>query len=96
MARFTEVDGVFFTEDHVELSVLGQIDAIAPTQNSTLSDVKKVLAQKAKSLGGNGVIDFVYGQKADSPLKNVFSFRWDTERMKASGKVVKFDGDPRG
>jgi hypothetical protein len=77
------------------MSVLGEVDAVAPTQNSNLTDVKKVLARKAQELGGNGIIDFKYAQKADSPLKNVFSFRWDTERLRASGKVVKFESDPR-
>jgi hypothetical protein len=95
MASFTEVDGVYFTESLVDLPIIGQIDAVAPTQNSTLIDVKKTLAQKARALGGNGIIGFKYGQKADTPLKNVFSFKWDTERMRASGQVVLFASDPR-
>jgi hypothetical protein len=95
MARYTEIDGVYFTEDNIELVVLGQIEAVAPTQNSTLVDVKRTLAQKAKDLGGNGVIGFVYGQKADSPLRHAFGFKWDSERMRASGKVVRFETDPR-
>ena len=70
-------------------------EAVAPTQNSTLAEVKKILALKAIQMGGNGIMDFKYGQKADKPLKNIFSFKWDTERMKASGKVVKFEFDPR-
>ena len=96
MARFSEQSGVYFTEDTLQMSVLGEIAAVAPTQNSNLTDVKKMLAIEAQKLGGNGVIDFKYSQKADSPLKILFSFRWDTERLRASGKVVKFEVDPRG
>lgn len=95
MARFTEVDGVFFTEDSLQMESLGQVNAAAPTQNSTLLDVKRTLAQKAKALGGNGIVGFVYGQKADSALRHAFGFKWDSERMKASGTVVRFESDPR-
>lgn len=96
MTHFTEVNGVYFTESSLAMNVLGRIEVRAATQNTTLTQVKEELAFKAKALGGNGVINFKYGQKADTPLKNIFSFKWDTERMTATGDVVTFEADPRG
>lgn len=93
--RITEQDGVFFTEGAFRLPILGRLEVRAATQNSTLFDLKKEMAQKALVLGGNGVMNFHYSQRADKPLKNVFSLKWDTERLVATGDVVSFDEDPR-
>jgi len=95
MTRFTESDGVLFTEESLNLVLLGSLHVKAPRQNTTLSELKADMARQAKVLGGNGVIEFRYSQRADSPLKNVFSFKWDTERLVGTGKVVLFEGDPR-
>lgn len=95
MAYFTEVLGVIFTEESFDLTVLMSVSGVAATQNTNLSEVKADLARKAVALGGNGVMNFKYSQKADSPLRNIFSFKWDTERIRATGDVVIFDSDPR-
>jgi hypothetical protein len=95
MARFTEVQGVLFTESTLPIQIIEDISFKAPTQNTTLVEMKGKLAERAKALGGNGLINFKYGQKADKPLRNVFSLKWDTERMIASGSVVFFESDPR-
>lgn len=88
--RFTHVDGVYFTEQELPGQVLGKIRVAAPTQNTTLSEVKKEMARKARALGGNCVAHFQYGQKAD----RFFSWRWDTERIVGTGNVVFIDPPP--
>ena len=92
MTRFTGVNGVLFTEDMLDIAYVAKIEAVAPTQNTPLNKVKEMLAQKALDLGCNGVIGYSYKQKADNPF---LSFRWDTERLKASGYAVRFEQDPR-
>ena len=95
MTRYTECDGVFFTEDSVEIEVIKQLVIKAPNQNTSLLQMKQEMARQVRLLGGNGVVRYSYVQKADKPLKNVFSFKWDTERLTLTGEAVKFDGDPR-
>ena len=95
MLRFTESDGVLFTESSMDLQVLGKLSVTAPTQNTLLSDLKLEMAKRAKAMGGNGIINFTYNQKADKPFKNVFSLKWDTERLHGTGDVVFFETDPR-
>lgn len=96
MAFFTESQGVIFTEDSLDLPVIGSLRVQAATQNTTLAEVKAEMARKALALGGNGVVRYAYTQKADKPLKNIFSFKWDTERLTLTGDVVRFEQDPRG
>lgn len=93
MARFTELDGVTFTEATLDLASLGDVIVRARSQNSSLSELKREMAKEAKSLGGNCIMNFRYSQKADSPLKNVFSFKWDTERLVGTGDVVSLPED---
>ena len=88
MARFTEFDGVTFTEANLELESLGEILVRSRGQNSSLRDLKQEMAEEAKSLGGNCIMNFQYSQRADSPLKNVFSLKWDSERLVGTGDVV--------
>lgn len=95
MPRFTEVDGVFFTESDLDLEVKGQLHVRARTQNTNLAEVKKEAAAEAKRLGGNGVINYTYSQKADNPLKDAFWIKWDSERITITGQVVFFESDPR-
>ena len=95
MARFTEVDGVLFTESSLEMDSIGSISVRAKTQNTLLGDVKKEVAERVKAMGGNGLMRYSYSQKADNPLKDAFWIRWDSERITVSGEVVKFLADPR-
>lgn len=94
MPRFTKQDGVFFTEDAIEGRVLAKLSVRAPSQNSLLTDLKREMARQAKGFGGNCIVRFTYSQRADSPLKNVFSFKWDTERLVGTGDVIQLSEEP--
>ena len=95
MPRFTEVNGVFFTESSLDLKVIGELKVRAMTQNTNLAEVKKEAAAEAMRLGGNGVMNYTYSQKADNPFKDAFWIKWDSERITITGQVVKFEEDPR-
>jgi uncharacterized protein YbjQ (UPF0145 family) len=58
--RFTVQDAVVFCEDVLEGQVITEIKEIGATQNTTLLDIKKKMAAKAKALGGNAIINFKY------------------------------------
>jgi hypothetical protein len=88
---FTEVDGVVFCEEKLEGKVLGPIQEYGATQNTLLSDVKKLMAAKARQMGGNAVINFKYVQKAD---RGLHLLKWDRERLNCSGVVVLLDEHP--
>ncbi|MEI7420208.1 MAG: hypothetical protein WCK24_05020 [Actinomycetes bacterium] len=91
MAYITKVDGVYFSEGTLEGQVIGPIVVKAPTQNTNLAETKKLMAAEAKRLGGNGVMDFRYSQKAD---KGANLFKWDTERLNLTGTVVVLGVEP--
>jgi hypothetical protein len=88
---FTEVDGVVFCEESLEGRVIGPIQEFGATQNTILGDVKKLMAAKARQMGGNAVINFTYTQKAD---KGLHLFKWDKERLNCKGVVVFLDQKP--
>jgi hypothetical protein len=94
LTRFTESQGIYFTEERIELKSLGHIEIRARGQNSLLSELKSEMAASARALGGNCIMQFTYVQKADSPLKNIFSLKWDTERLVGSGEVVVLEQLP--
>jgi hypothetical protein len=89
--RFTVQDGVVFCESTLEGKVLLDIKEIGSTQNTTLLEVKKKMAAKAKSLGGNAIMNFTYSQKADR-MKNIFKF--DSERLTCTGTVIYLENSP--
>ena len=91
MTFFTEVDGVVFSEGPLEGSNLGAIREFGSKQNTTLLEVKKAMAIKAKSMGGNAVANFNYVQKAD---KGLHLLKWDKERLNCSGQVVRLVNHP--
>ena len=86
MAFVTQVLGVFFTEGTLEGTVLGSIEVRAATQNTTLATVKIEMANKALAMGGDAVISYSYGQRAD---KGANLFKWDSERINATGIVIR-------
>ena len=88
---YTEVDGVVFCESTLEGSSLGEIREYGAAQNTTLVDVKKVMARKVLQMGGNAVINFKYVQKAD---KGLHLLKWDKERLNCSGTVVRLERHP--
>ncbi len=89
--RFTVQDGVVFCEDVLEGQVITEIKEIGATQNTTLLDIKKKMAAKAKALGGNAIINFKYSQKADR-MRNIFKF--DSERLTGTGTVIHMENPP--
>jgi len=91
LAYITLVDGVYFSEGTLEGKQLGPILVKAPTQNTNLAETKKLMAAEAKRLGGNGVMDFRYTQKAD---RGANLFKWDTERLNLTGTVVLLSVEP--
>lgn len=86
--RFTVQDDVVFCESKLEGREIGSITEKAAKQNTTLTEVKRLMAQRAKSLGGDAVINFAYTQKADRG-RNLL--KWDTERIVCTGIVVQLD-----
>ena len=50
MPRFTEVNDVIFTEDNLDVAVIGDLHVRAMTQNTNLADVKKEAAAEVKGL----------------------------------------------
>lgn len=93
--RFTEVEGIFFTEEQLEIDVIADLRVVARTQNTNLLQLKKEAALEVKRLGGNGVMNYKYSQKADNPLKDLLWIKWDSERITITGHVVNFESDPR-
>ena len=82
-----------FCESPLEGRPLGEIREFGSGQNSTLIEVKKVMASKARRMGGNAVINFKYTQKAD---RGLHLLKWDKERLNCSGLVVILDEHPSG
>lgn len=69
MAYTTVYENIVFIEGYNEYAkVIGSISSDLSfkfgAQLKNLNDVKSDLANKARSLGGNCVVDFVYGQKS--------------------------------
>jgi hypothetical protein len=88
---FTEVDGVVFCENELEGNFIAEIREVGSTQNTTLADVKKQMAVKARYLGGDAIINFSYVQKAD---RGLHLLKWDKERINCSGKVIRLLNHP--
>jgi hypothetical protein len=89
--RFTVQDEIVFCEGTLEGRHILKIEEIGATQNTTLLDVKRKMAAKAKSLGGNTIINFTYSQKADR-MRNIFKF--DSERLIGAGTVIHMENPP--
>jgi hypothetical protein len=70
MMRATLYKGFYFVEgrpkDYVYLSPVSvEVGGIfTPGQLRSLDDVKSLMAQKAREVGGNAVVDFKYGQRS--------------------------------
>lgn len=64
---------------HVEISL----------QNSNLDEVKRRLAEEAKRLGANAIMNFHYGQKKHEWWELIFTFKWDTESWHGEGVAVR-------
>ena len=94
MVHFTEVNGVIFCEKKLAGDRIGPISIKAPSQNSTLTELKAEMAVRAKAMGGDAIVNFTYGQKADKGMSLFNPFKWDTERHTGSGDVIKLHERP--
>ena len=76
MAYTTMFEGIIFVEGFCEFAVLkGKVEYVKDSfwnqQFRNLDNIKHQLAEKAKALGANAVINFKYGQKNISFLKSL-------------------------
>jgi hypothetical protein len=86
MGYQTVYDGIIFIEgDEASARILGDarcdLGFKIGAQLKSLNDVKKVLADQARRMGGNAVVNFTYGQKA----------RWlaiDDVAFRGSGQIA--------
>ena len=64
--RGNYVDGIFFTESAITdaHTVCGQVKSDKNRINANLGIIKAMLAEKAKKLGADAIINFKYGQKS--------------------------------
>ncbi len=86
----TICDEVFFTESTISGGIkLEHLHIEISRQNSNLSEVKKLLADKVRLRGGNALMNFKYGQKKHEWWDLVFTFKWDTESWHGEGDAVK-------
>ncbi|SFJ07542.1 hypothetical protein SAMN05421753_11573 [Planctomicrobium piriforme] len=75
----TTFDGIRFIEGHpdnahlLEPIQIGIGGVFASAQMKNLDDVKRMMAAKAKAVGGNAVVQFAYGQKSAGFLASLFS-----------------------
>lgn len=89
-AKGTVEGGVFFTEASIQgAAPIKHLHVEISRQNSNLIEVKKLLAQKAISVGGTAIMNFRYGQKKHSWFQQVFTFKWDTESWHGEGDAIK-------
>ena len=95
MKRSKGVDGimfndVFFTEMDVPKSpAVKHLEVVIKHQNATLDDVKRRLAEEAKSAGANGVKNFRYGQRIMSTMQALIRFQWEIEYWHGEGDAIK-------
>jgi hypothetical protein len=90
-ARGTFYDGIFFTEEPMEHCRLSSkpVKVEISRQNSNLQQVKQQLAQRVRKAGGNALVGFRYGQRSHSIVKQVLTFKWDTESWHGSGYAAR-------
>lgn len=86
-------EGIFFVEGECEyIESKGKVeykkDSFYNQQIKNLDMVKHQLADKAKRLGANAVINFIYGQKSTSALKSFLLGYDDNVNWYGSGEAV--------
>ncbi len=91
-------NGIIFIEGHDDsCRVMGNVeykkDTLCNNQLKNLDNIKAQLAEKAKQLGANAVMDFKYGQKNISWIRSLLCAFDDNINWYASGVAVKLDDD---
>lgn len=85
----TTFDNIFFTEDIIiNAKIIEHLRKEISLQNSNLSEIKKLLASEAKSVGATTIMNFKYGQQKHKTWELLFSFKWDTESWYGEGDAV--------
>ncbi len=81
-------DGIFFTEATIPgAKIIKHLRAEVARQNSTLAEVKGLLAADVKACRGTALMGFRYGQKKHD-WTQLLSFKWDTESWYGEGDAV--------
>lgn len=93
MAYTSMFENIIFVEGSCEfLNFMGNLeykkDSFFNQQFRNLDDVKHQLAEKAKKLGANAIINFRYGQKTISFFKAMLLAADDNVNWYASGEAV--------
>lgn len=96
MAYKSLFNGIIFIEGDEEYSsLLGNVEykkeGFYNNQLKNLDNVKSQLADKAKLLGANAVIEFKYGQKSTTWLRSMILRLDDNINWYGSGIAVKID-----
>lgn len=83
-------DEVFFTEHAIpRSSPIKHIKVDVHKQNVTLEEIRSRLAEAAKALGANAVMNFRYGQKLHSAWEVIRHLHWEMEYWHGEGDAVK-------
>lgn len=96
MAYKSVTDGIIFVEGSLDgAHQIGRIeyvkDGIYNQQLKGLGDIKRQLADKAKRMGANVIVDFKYGQKSASWFKSILLAYDDNINWYADGIAAKVD-----
>jgi len=83
------LDNIFFTEENISnTKIIKHLHVEISRQNSNLTEVKQRLANDAKSIEANAIINFKYGQRKHKTWELVLTFKWDTESWYGEGDAV--------
>lgn len=95
MAYKSVTDGIIFIEGHINnASVIKSVEYkknIYNQQLKNLNDIKKQLADKAKSVNANAIMDFEYGQKSASAFRSFLLAFDDNVNWYAKGIAIQLD-----
>lgn len=90
MAYISIYKGIIFVEGfEPNAQLLGEVEYVKTfsfgQQDKTINCVKDQLAEKARALGGNAVLNFKYGQKSSGWLKSMLFNLDDNIKWYGSG-----------
>ena len=83
------VDGVLFSDGDLPGAEIQQVVISISKQNALPSDLKKKMATKVKTLGGNAVSNFEVAQSGHHWIFTASPFMWDTESLYGVGKALR-------
>ena len=80
-------NGIFFSEQSCGAQTVRAISATKNRQNFTLTQIKDMMVNEARSVGANAIVDFRYGQRAHKWYQ-LSGLKWDTEAWFGEGRAV--------